>query len=405
DFPAAHSQAEAPRDILLSSGFACTTCDLSFESPTPQLFSFNSPQGMCPACDGLGSSLDFDPALLITEPTKSFLYPCIGALRTKPGRWARHIYQGVADMIGFDLKTPWNKLSNAARDALLYGTGEQHVTFTWRGRRGEWKHGGTFEGVVADLRTRYKKTTSQMVRDFYEQFMRKGRCANCKGDRLIPQALAITLTAALGEGANPALRPLNIAEVCRLPINEALQYFENIQLQGVGALIAAEPLKEIRARLQFLLDVGLDYLTLDRSAPTLSGGESQRIRLASQIGSGLVGVLYVLDEPSIGLHPRDNQRLLKSLQTLRDAGNTVVVVEHDRDTMEIADFIVDFGPGAGVRGGEIVASGNVADLERAPHSITGAYLSGARSIEGPQKRRPVTRPDATASKKKKSAKS
>lgn len=394
--------AEEPRDILLSSGFACTKCDISFESPTPQLFSFNSPQGMCPSCDGLGASLDFDPELLVTEPTKSFLYPCVGALRTKPGRWAKHIYQGVADHVGFDLKKPWHKLSKDAQKALLYGTGDAHITFTWRGRRGEWKHGGTFEGVIADLRGKYKKTNSGMVRDFYEQFMRKGVCAACNGDRLVPQALAITLT---GTGDAGKTEKLNIAAATKLSIANALRFFNDIKLAGIGAVIAAEPLKEIRARLQFLLDVGLDYLTLDRAAPTLSGGESQRIRLASQIGSGLVGVLYVLDEPSIGLHPRDNQRLLRSLQALRDAGNTVVVVEHDRDTMEASDFVVDFGPGAGVRGGEIVAAGDIETVEAASDSVTGAYLNGSRTIEGPKKRRPIVRAKTQSPAAKKSAKS
>lgn len=380
-------------DILLSAGFACTRCGLGFEPPSPQMLSFNSPQGMCPHCDGLGTRFDFDPELLITDPTKNLLAPCIAALRHKPGRWARHFYEGVAQHLDFDLRTPWNKLSSAARRALLYGTGDTHITFEWRGRGGSWKHGGKFEGIIADLHTRHRKSGSALVRRFYEQFMRQARCARCNGGRLMPQALAVRLT---GHADGPDQPPaaLNIDEACRLPIRRALTYFEHLVLDEVQTLIAAEPLKEIRARLHFLLDVGLDYLTLDRPAPTLSGGESQRIRLASQIGSGLVGVLYVLDEPSIGLHPRDNLRLLASLQRLRDMGNTVVVVEHDRDTMTAADFVVDFGPGPGSRGGLVVASGSVAEVAAHPDSLTGAFLSGREAIVVPATRRPITVPAA-----------
>jgi excinuclease ABC subunit A len=375
----------ATSDILLSAGYACTRCDLSFEPPHPQMFSFNSPQGMCPHCDGLGTRYDFDPDLLVPHPARSFLAPCIAPLRTKPGRWRRHLYEGVAKHLGISLKTPWRDLPPAARQALLYGTGDAHITFEWRTRHGVWKHGGTFEGIVAELQDKYRKSSSTFVRSYYEQFMRQTPCQVCGGARLRPQALAVTLTGADG-------RELNIHAVCQLAIDRAAAFFADLPLDGVRALIAAEPLKEIRARLQFLLDVGLDYLTLDRAAPTLSGGESQRIRLASQIGSGLVGVLYVLDEPSIGLHPRDNQRLLASLQRLRDMGNTVIVVEHDRDTMEAADEIVDFGPGPGVRGGRVVAQGDLAQVAAAPDSLTGAYLSNRMTIPVPAERRPVTPP-------------
>ncbi len=375
-------------EFLLSAGFACAECDVSVEPPTPQLFSFNSPQGMCAYCDGLGTRYDFDPSLLIPNPSKRFLDPCVVALRHKPGRWRKHIYQGVADHLGIDLDTPWNNLPSKAQHALLYGTGDAHITFEWRGRHGVWKHGDTFDGVVAELHTRYRKTSSNMVRRFYEQFMRQAECPRCAGGRLNAQALAVRL-----KGKQPGQRHaanLNIDELCRLPIRHALTFLSELELDGVAALVAREPLKEVSARLQFLLDVGLDYLTLDRSAPTLSGGESQRIRLASQIGSGLVGVFYVLDEPSIGLHPRDNRRLLASLQRLRDMGNTVVVVEHDRDTMEAADLIVDFGPGPGTRGGHVVAQGSLAEIAENERSITGAYLAGRASIEVPSSRRPVT---------------
>jgi excinuclease ABC subunit A len=378
------------------------------------MMSFNSPQGMCLHCDGLGTCFDFDPELLIPDGRKSFLAPCVAALRAKPGKWRRHIYEGVARHVGFDLNEPWQDLPEQARRALLHGTGDAHITFEWKSRNTVWKHGGKFEGVLADLQAAHKRSSSSMVRRFYEQFMRQSLCPGCKGARLTPAALAITLTGHLsppapGGEASPsdgaAARnarmsptPLNIDQVCKLSISRTLEFFEGLELDATRRIIAEEPLKEIRARLRFLLDVGLDYLTLERTAPTLSGGESQRIRLASQIGCGLVGVLYVLDEPSIGLHPRDNQRLLASLKRLRDMGNTVIVVEHDRDTMLAADRIVDFGPGPGVRGGRIVSQGTPAEVAADPQSITGGYLSGREEIAIPAKRRPVTRPPTKGAK-------
>ena len=387
--PPRRRSSQRNRDVLLSAGFACSACGVSFEPPSPQMFSFNSPQGMCTGCDGLGVCYDFDIDLLVPDPTLDFLAPCIAAFRHPPGRWRRHIYQGVADHVGFDLRTPWRDLPAEARHALLYGTGDTHVTFEWRGRGGVWKHGGTYEGVIAELHARHKRSSSTLARRFYEQFMRPRTCPQCRGARLNPQALAVRL-AGRPDGADGEIRNLNIHEAAQLSIRQAREFFSHPVLDGVRRIIAEEPLKEIRARLQFLLDVGLDYLTLDRSAPTLAGGESQRIRLASQIGCGLVGVLYVLDEPSIGLHPRDNRRLLASLQRLRDMGNTVVVVEHDRDTMQAADYLVDFGPGPGTRGGRIVAEGTLAELAAAPESVTGAYLAGRQSIEAPASRRPVS---------------
>jgi excinuclease ABC subunit A len=387
------ARASAERDLRLSAGFACTACGVSFEAPTPQLFSFNSPQGMCPQCDGLGARFDFDEDRLIPDDAKTFLAPCVVAMRHAPGRWARHIYQGVADHFGVDLETPWRELPPAARRGLLRGTGDAHITFTWRGRGGAWKHGGKFEGVIAELHARYRRAQSTLVRRYYEQFMRQAACSACGGGRLNPQALSVRL-AGRPDGPGGRLEALDLQRACQLPINRALQFFRNLELEGVRRLIAEEPLKEIGARLGFLVDVGLDYLTLDRAAPSLSGGESQRIRLASQIGCGLVGVLYVLDEPSIGLHPRDNRRLLVSLARLRDMGNTVVVVEHDEETMRAADHLVDFGPGPGVRGGEVVASGTVGDLAGSPRSLTGAYLAGRQQIPIPAVRRPVAAPEA-----------
>ena len=393
--PARHRGSRAAsrvnRDLLLSSGHACTACGLGFEPPNPRMFSFNNPQGMCAHCDGLGTRFDFDPELLIPDPALSFLTPCVAALRRPPGRWRRHIYEGVARHLGIDLKMPWRDLPRRARDALLYGTGDTHITFEWRGRHSVWKHGGTYDGIISELQARHRKTGSAIVRRFYERFMRQATCPGCRGARLNARSLAVTLTSAHGEAGEREVLRLNIDEVCKLSIDRALAFFEKLELDRLGTQIAEEPLKEIRARLRFLIEVGLEYLTLDRPAPTLAGGESQRIRLASQIGCGLVGVLYVLDEPSIGLHPRDNRRLLASLQRLRDMGNTVIVVEHDRDTMEAADQIVDFGPGPGVRGGQVVAQGNLREVTEATNSLTGAYLSGRQTIETPAARRPVTR--------------
>jgi excinuclease ABC subunit A len=301
-------------------------------------------------------------------------------MRTRIGRWRRHIYRGVADHVGFDLKTPWEDLPKKARDALLYGTGDEHITFQWRSGWSRWKHGGTFEGVIAELQAKYRKAGSRFVQDYYEKYMRQTRCKACNGGRLNPQALAVRL------GGK------NLHEISQLSVGQAAAFFDGLELTATQQLIAEEALKEIRGRLGFLTNVGLDYLTLDRAAPTLSGGESQRIRLAGQIGSGLVGVLYILDEPSIGLHARDNQRLLESLKQLRNAGNTVIVVEHDEATMRAADLIVDFGPGPGVRGGEVVATGTIGRIKRSKESITGHYLAGRREIPVPRKRRPITPP-------------
>ncbi len=360
-------------DLRLSSQYACTQCNLSFEPPSPQMFSFNSPTGMCSACDGLGIRFDFDPELLVPNPEKSFLQLAVEPMRTRIGRWRRHIYKGVADALDFDLKTPWKDLRQSDRDALLFGTGDRHITFTWSSRRGKWKHGGTFEGVISELRAKYRKASAAFVRAYYEKYMRKAPCSVCKGAKLNSQAMAVRI----GEKS--------LHEITEMSIGEAVDFFENLQLGKTEQLIAEEVLKEVSGRLRFLTDVGLHYLSLDRSAPTLSGGESQRIRLASQIGAGLVGVLYILDEPSIGLHARDNEKLLESLKRLRDQGNTVIVVEHDEETMRAADMLVDFGPGPGVRGGEIVASGSYAQVAKSKKSLTAAYLTGKEEIAIPQK--------------------
>ncbi len=376
--PVAHNQDRLlSGDLLLSSKYACTKCGIGFETPSPQLFSFNSPTGMCLTCDGMGAIYDFDPELLVPDPSLSFFDPCIAPMRKRPGRWRRHIYEGVARHVGFDIHLPWGRLPQKARDALLYGTGDEHITFEWRYRGGVWKHGGTFEGVMAELRSWYRKAKANFVCAYYEKYMSRRDCPDCRGARLNAQARNIRI----GEKA--------LHELCALSVRQAKEFFAALQFDEVERVIAAEVLKEVGGRLAFLSNVGLDYLTLDRPAPTLSGGESQRIRLAGQIGCGLVGVLYVLDEPSIGLHPRDNRRLLASLERLRDMGNTVVVVEHDEETMRTADLIVDFGPGPGVHGGEVVATGTIDEIAKNEKSLTGAYLSDRKRIEIPSQRRPV----------------
>lgn len=369
-----------PGDMLLSSHFACTTCDVSLEPPTPQLFSFNSPTGMCLVCVGLGETFDFDPELLVPDPKRTFLNGAVEPMRMhgKMGRWRRHIFEGVARHVGFDLKSPWRALPEKAKRALLYGLGDQHITFEWRSRGGVWRHGGTFDGALAELREKHRKASASFVREYYERFMRKAPCAACRGSRINPQAAAVRLG---GKG---------IHEVGSMSIADARRFFAALKLNETEMRIAADAIKEIDARLGFLCDVGLEYLSLDRTAPTLSGGESQRIRLASQIGAGLTGVLYILDEPSIGLHPRDNERLLTSLKRLRDQGNTVIVVEHDEQTMRAADHIVDFGPGPGVRGGEVVAEGDMEAILKAKRSVTGRFLRGEEEIEVPKERRAVS---------------
>jgi excinuclease ABC subunit A len=371
---------DVPTDLLLSSHYACSKCDVNFEPPSPQLLSFNSPQGMCLTCDGMGTTFDFDPELLVPDPRKSFFKYAVDPMRFwgRMGRWRRHIYRGVARHVGFDLDAPWEKLPKKAKDALLYGLGETHVTFEWKWSGGVHRHGGTFAGALAELREKHRRSKSDFVRQYYEKFMRKSPCPSCHGARLNPQALAVRIAGK------------NINDVCAQSIRDAGGFFDTLTLTPIEQMIGHDVLKEIRGRLTFLCDVGLDYLTLERTAPTLSGGESQRIRLASQIGAGLVGVLYILDEPSIGLHHRDNQRLLDSLCKLRDMGNTVIVVEHDEQTMRTADQIVDFGPGPGVRGGEVVAQGSLDDLMRSKRSVTGSFLRGDDQIDVPAARRSVT---------------
>ncbi|MDA7980075.1 MAG: excinuclease ABC subunit UvrA [Pirellulales bacterium] len=382
-------------DLTFSAHYACTHCRRSFEPPSPQLFSFNSPRGMCPSCDGLGQVYSFDVERLIPDPSKSFQQGCfelIGNWRDL-GRWRKHIYAGVAETLeyrnelepGTVLETPWEELDPKLQKALLWGTGDLHITFTWRAGGGQNKYGGAWEGIIPELLEKYRSSKSRMQKRQLEGYMRVIKCGECNGERLNQQARAVKIESAHPKFADAPERSL--PEICRLAVSDATDFFSEVVLEGARKKIAEDALKEITGRLGFLYGVGLEYLSLDRTAPTLSGGESQRIRLAGQVGCGLVGVTYILDEPSIGLHPRDNSRLLGTLRQLRDLGNTVVVVEHDEDTMRAADHIVDFGPGPGVRGGEVVAKGAPQDIEQSKRSVTGGFLSGKESIAVPECRR------------------
>ncbi|HMP80331.1 MAG TPA: excinuclease ABC subunit UvrA, partial [Pirellulaceae bacterium] len=371
---------------------------MSFEPPTPQMFSFNSPAGMCLACAGLGEVFSFVPHRLIPDDRKSIKQGCVELLGKWAdfGRWRRHIYQGVADTIerlqklpeGHLLETPWSELSPDHRQLWLYGTGEQHITFTWRGGSSPMKYGGKFAGIIAELDERYRNLKADNKRTAFEQYMDHVHCAACRGARLNEVSRNYKL-ATRASGFVPAL--LSLPEVNNLSIDRAALFFSELELDPTGQVIAEQLQKEIQQRLGFLINVGLSYLTLSRTAPTLSGGETQRIRLAGQIGAGLIGVLYILDEPSIGLHPRDNDRLIATLKRLRDLGNTVIVVEHDEDTMRAADHLIDFGPGPGIHGGHVVVTGPPAELMRSPDSVTGQFLSGRRKIAIPARRRPVDR--------------
>ena len=397
------ADADAAGDDLmqLSAHYACVSCGLSFEPPSPQLFSFNSPRGMCPTCDGLGEIYGFDLDVLIPDPALTFKQGCIELLgRWKDlGRWRRHIYKGVADTLersgkldkGIILDTPWEELDEELRRQLLWGTGSMHITYTWRGGSRGHKYGGTFDGIIPELMEKYRTTQSRIQRRQLEKYMQVVRCEQCEGQRLNARARAVRLASTAEAFAERGR--LSLPDACGLSVAEAASFFAELDLSELDQRVAEELLKEIRARLGFLLDVGLDYLSLDRTAPTLSGGESQRIRLASQIGSGLVGVLYILDEPSIGLHARDNDRLLATLRRLTSLGNTVVVVEHDEDTIRAADQVIDFGPGPGVRGGEVVAVGTANDLAKTPKSVTGQFLSGQRKIALPNRRRTIKQSD------------
>ena len=365
-------------ELMLSSNFACIDCGISVGEINPRMFSFNNPYGACPACDGLGSKMELDLSLVIPDETLSING---GALApwSKGGisNYYAMLLGALAERYNFSLDTPWNELSAEHQKLVLYGAAaDEKFHFNYINLFGEEKvHTGKYEGIIPNLERRYRESSSDWVREEIETFMTENACVVCKGRRLKPEVLAVKING------------YNIAEVTDMTILEAADFFEHLQLTERQMLIGHQILKEIKARLNFLVNVGLDYLTLSRAAGTLSGGEAQRIRLATQIGSGLVGVLYVLDEPSIGLHQRDNARLIESLERLRNLGNTLIVVEHDEDTMYAADYIVDIGPGAGLEGGRVVAAGTLDEIKANPESITGLYLSGKRQIPIPPVRR------------------
>lgn len=401
--------AHEPEEWLMSEQNTCVDCGISFPELSPQMFSFNAPQGACPRCSGLGTQLEIDPQLLVPNPALTLnegAIPYWGELRKKQDSWTYRCLLSIGEHYGFDLNTPWEQLSQKAHDIIIYGSGRERIRFSWNdqntGSKGEFMR--SWEGLAKEIKRRFHQTGSDYTREFYSSFMSEQPCPDCDGARLRPESLAVTV----GDRS--------IREVCAYNVFEAHDWAFKLSgeqptvssevtgngsgthavahsnqaiatpLNPIQLEIAGEVLKEIRDRLGFLLNVGLHYLTLGRPAPTLSGGEAQRIRLASQIGSGLVGVMYILDEPSIGLHQRDNRKLLNTLIKLRDLGNTVIVVEHDLETMEAADWLIDFGPGAGVKGGDIVAAGTPDQVEQSA-SLTGAYLSGRLEIETPTERR------------------
>ncbi len=363
-------------ELVFSARFACPHCGYSIAELEPRMFSFNNPAGACPGCDGLGNKQFFDPALVVSDESLSLAE---GAIRGWDRRnvYYFHMLTSLARHYKFDVEAPFAKLKKKQRDAVLYGSGGERIDFSYVNDRGDTisrRH--RFEGVIPNMERRYRETDSSMVRENLARFVSTRPCPDCGGTRLRDAS------------RNVFIDDLTLPQVSSFSVGDASAYFDALELDGQRAVIADKVLKEIRARLRFLVDVGLNYLTLSRSAETLSGGEAQRIRLASQIGAGLVGVMYILDEPSIGLHQRDNERLLRTLVHLRDLGNTVLVVEHDEEAIRAADHIIDIGPGAGVHGGQVIADGSVEDIIGSPLSITGQYLSGARRIEIPPQRTP-----------------
>jgi excinuclease ABC subunit A len=372
------AQRESGRDQVFSEKMACGECGVSFPELTPQSFSFNSPQGMCVDCNGLGTRVEIDPALVVPDDALSIdagaIRPWGEDVSEKTG-WAHGFRGQIVKQLGLDPTLPWRRLAKRDRDLLLWGSGERKYTVKWQGKTGKGQFDMVWEGVIPRLARRFKQTTSESAKRWYAQWLGTATCSSCKGARMKPESAAVRF------GGK------SLVELSSLTVEDARAFFGALALEGAAAQISAEVLKEIRGRLEFLAAVGLGYLSLDRAGPSLSGGEAQRIRLASQVGSELTGVIYILDEPSIGLHQRDNRKLLATLERMRDIGNTVVVVEHDEETIRAADHVIDFGPGAGVQGGRIVHAGTPASLERAEESLTGAYLSGRQKIEVPAERR------------------
>ena len=368
--------AETGEEHLFSEHFACPKCGISIEELEPRLFSFNSPYGACPTCDGLGQKQEIDPRLIVPNPDLSIKQGAIAPLGEQRDSWNYEMIRSLAEAMGFSLDVPWKDLPDEVKRVILYGTGEQKIRFRFERTESKFEFTSKYEGVINNLYRRYRQTSSQSIRDWIESFMNQVPCPDCGGARLKKEALGVKV------GGK------TIAEVTAMNIRQAYAFFQNLELSDREQTIAHQILKEIRARLEFLLNVGLEYLTLDRTTGTLSGGEAQRIRLATQIGSQLVGVLYVLDEPSIGLHQRDNKRLIHTLHKLRDLGNTVLVVEHDRETIEHADYVIDLGPGAGTHGGHVVATGTPQEIRNHPDSLTGKFLRLEEHIPIPETRRP-----------------
>jgi excinuclease ABC subunit A len=375
------AQADGGDDKVYSEKMACGDCGISFPELTPQSFSFNSPQGMCVDCNGLGSRVEIDPERVVPDDSLSIDQGAVkpwGADVSEKTGWSHGFRGQIVEQLKIDPSKPWRRLPKRQRDLLIWGCGDRKFKVKWKGKTGKGQFDMSWEGVIPRLTRRFKQTGSDRAKRWYAQFIGDATCSSCEGSRLRSESSAVTIG------------KRSIVDVSSLTVEEARSFFGGLKLTGAARQIAAEVLKEIRSRLDFLSSVGLGYLSLDRAGPTLSGGESQRIRLASQVGSELTGVIYILDEPSIGLHQRDNKRLLDTLLRMRDIGNTVVVVEHDEETVRSADHVIDFGPGAGVLGGRIVHAGTPKSLEQSRKSLTGAYLSGRERIELPEKRREAT---------------
>ncbi len=374
-------QEDESQTMQFSDSFACPDCGISIDEIEPRSFSFNNPFGACPDCFGLGYKMEFDEELMIPDKSLSIAQGAIQVMGwqscTDPSSYTYATLHALSEAYGFDLNTPYEQLSEEVRDMLINGA-DREVKVHYRGTRGEGVYDVTFEGLIKNVGRRYRETGSDMMKQQYEEFMRVTPCKSCGGQRLKKEALAVTVC------------DKNIFEVTNLSIKNLQQFMSNLPLTKQQEMIGAQIIREIRSRVGFLVEVGLDYLSLGRATGTLSGGEAQRIRLATQIGSGLVGVAYILDEPSIGLHQRDNDKLLSALKNLKDLGNSLIVVEHDEDTMRAADFIVDIGPGAGEHGGEVIVTGTAEEIMRNPDSITGAYLSGRIKIPVPSERKQPT---------------
>jgi len=359
------------RDIIFSENFSCPHCNISIEEIAPRLFSFNTPYGRCEKCDGLGVLMELDEDLLIPDKSKSIKEGAIDSLGNssiKEDSWTYNILSSLAKNYKFSLDTPMKDLPENIHNTILYGTDGEKIKVKYAKENANIEINHSYEGIINNLKRRYKETNSDYIKREIEGYMSVNKCPDCNGARLNKEALSVFING------------LNIYQFCKLSIKEEIKFLSSLNLTQREQMIGKEILKEIKSRLNFLVNVGLDYLDLNRAAATLSGGEAQRIRLATQIGSSLVGVLYILDEPSIGLHQRDNDRLIKTLKDLRDLGNTLIVVEHDEDTIREADFVVDIGPYAGEHGGKVVAAGTLEDIKKVKESITGQYLRGEKKV-------------------------